>query len=114
MKTRNGFVSNSSSSSFCCFGVALNELPEKLEEADDPYEVVEKANLCLYSEAEDINSGETIAQYIVGRSPDAMLDTETLGEFKNKISDDINALFKQYGARAKKFEVKLYSGQYGC
>jgi hypothetical protein len=112
MKQRNGFVSNSSSSSFCCFGVALNALPEKLEDAD-PWEVTEKAKLRLYNDVcgED---GCDISQYVIGLEPDEMADTQTLGEFKQQIANAVNRLLKKYGDKEKKYEVKFYSGQSGC
>jgi hypothetical protein len=90
MKIRSGFVSNSSSSSFCILGIVLPEDfdEEKFEEIDEK----------LWSNRNDKDSFylETqcgISDYydcrLIGKSPDAMKDDETLIQFKEKVVEAI-------------------------
>lgn len=83
MKVRKGFVSNSSSTSFCIVGVQYSEEEyEKIEQ-----QVFETPELC----------GTRITEYdpfTVGLHINKMLDTETLGEFKKRSLDLINKIDK--------------------
>ena len=76
MKIRNGYVSNSSSSSFCVLGIIY----------DDDFETKGK-----------ISSYEGIYKYygytILGVEPTCMSDDETLLQFKERICED----FKKMG-----------------
>ena len=75
MKIRTNYVSNSSSSSFCIMGIVVDK---------DKYDSVD------LSSGEDLTSWTGIDNYsetdlIIGASPHAMKDEETLIEFKNRI-----------------------------
>lgn len=94
MKIRNGFVSNSSTTSFCIYGAQV-DIPEVLEDPDDEDsdyidddETLEK--LCdqykLKYESWDGN-------YIVGLYPWDMEEDETYAQFKKRVSDALEQAF---------------------
>ena len=108
MKVRNGFVSNSSSSSFCIYGVSfdLDEMLEKVratnfltedelkeieqyQEDDETYEITElierKLNLSLYRNEDN--------SVWIGNSWSNVGDDETGREFKNKIETELLEVF---------------------
>jgi hypothetical protein len=78
MKVRSGFVSNSSSSSFCILGVEVDaETYEKVDEL--PYKERTKTTL-------DTQTGISYeGVYYLGYNPDKMGEDETLSQFKDRI-----------------------------
>jgi hypothetical protein len=86
MKIRKGFVSNSSSSSFCIYGIDLNE----------------SADLSFLSKAEYSDpeiEGLEIHRYAdcgiyIGRSWCAIKDDETGAMFKKSIEEKLKEVFK--------------------
>lgn len=89
MKISNGFISNSSSSSFLIFGYdisqdELKEISQKLECEEDVEEVADKLNL-------NVEYGQYDSTYI-GKSWDDIGDDETGRQFKDTIENAI----KQY------------------
>jgi hypothetical protein len=115
MKTRNGFVSNSSSSSFAVFGIAVKKIPAWLNEGDGPYEAADKRGLFFCEEAYDMMPGNKTAKYIIGRSPGEMEWDQTLVAFKSCVADDINSLLQlSYGNYYTADDVEFYCGFFGC
>jgi len=94
MKTRQGFVSNSSSSSFLIYGVCIEEdeaikLAEKLtkENFEEPWEAREaidyKTNFETYCPYDEI---------FIGKSWDSIKDDETGKQFKDSIEKELKEL----------------------
>ena len=93
MKIRLGYVSNSSSSSFCIMGITESSLLEKnpkLAEAFDngEYEDIEEC-LGINWINDEITVENGIAQYyddkVIGLDVEKMNDNETLLDFKNRV-----------------------------
>ena len=95
MKIRNGFVSNSSSSSFCIYGTRITEkdikksYPDKTEEDDfDVYEFLED----LFKDTELTSEYDEEGQIYIGREFHTIKDDETGKQFKNNIKETIERL----------------------
>jgi hypothetical protein len=101
MKIRNGFVSNSSTSSFCLFGICVDReealkvaklLDPTMESSDDDrYEageiVGDKLNLeCSTGPYDDGN-------LYIGRAPETLKDDETGAQFKQSVKDKLIKYF---------------------
>lgn len=83
MKRRNGFVSNSSSTSFCIFGVIIDDAWGDVEDAvwkngGEKSLMVERGVDTYY----DTN--------FIGVDPNEIRDSETFGEFKIRVSKSIS------------------------
>jgi len=113
MKCRIGFVSNSSSESFCMFGIGIEyyEVIKKLNKKykklfdkefkikDDNYSNIEKYDLFEFLNNIDLNikcnSGPPYEDYIyIGKEWCDIKDNETGLQFKNSIKNEIKLLFK--------------------
>lgn len=106
MKIRNGFVSNSSSSSFCIYGayfemgdliervkkmnLLTEEQLEEMEESEEWYDIdnflSEKTELEIYSDYEN-------ECFWIGKSWTSVGDDETGRQFKDGIETEIAKLF---------------------
>ena len=84
MKIRYGFVSNSSSSSFCAYGTCINDYQE-YDDNDEPKHDLDKLlkDTCL-----DYMIGDDNELYI-GRAPSTIEDDETGKEFRERAKRDI-------------------------
>lgn len=82
MKIRLGFVSNSSSSSFLIYGLAIEN-----EEADLIFGDLEDAGVPYYFV-------DDYCPVYIGESLDKCPDNMTMGDFKKKIKEDITQKMK--------------------
>lgn len=83
MKIRNGFVSNSSSTSFCIFGISVSDI--------DAYEVVKEWNgrapetkLTYERGCENYYDEE-----LIGVEPEAIKNDETFAQFRERVAKTI-------------------------
>jgi len=77
MKIRFGFFSNSSSSSFCIFGLSIDDIEELNFEGIEGF------------------YGEDDGLYYIGSSLVCCGDDETMGDFKRKIMEKIRSKAKE-------------------
>lgn len=98
MKIRNGFVSNSSSTSFCIYGLFLDDKEvEKIEEAcGDIWELAENGLFFHY--------GQSYGGYF-GKEYSSMPDDMTMGEFKSQVSEKLDAILDAAGITGKTYET---------
>jgi hypothetical protein len=101
MKIRNGFVSNSSTTSFCIYGVdtdlsVLDKFMEKSGSDDEDDDDRDVAAEKFEEEARDLGlvvftdfENEVV---FIGRDPETMGDDETGREFKTSTKDKITKL----------------------
>jgi hypothetical protein len=80
MKIRSGFVSNSSSSSFCILGKTVTS-----EEYDRAYTVRAKSQILTTK-----NSISYEGEHYAGACPEKMKDDETLAQFKQRIVEELH------------------------
>lgn len=95
MKIRSGYVSNSSSSSFCLLGIYM---PENFDE-DKFYYGTSKTFLEICNGID-----KYLGNDIIGVNPAEMQDNETLIQFKERICQE----FKKYGIDVKTDELNWF------
>jgi hypothetical protein len=104
MKIRSGFVSNSSSSSFCIFGISLDQdellaiigkTTQECEDGEDGiYDALEQAEEKLKEKGLNFERGPDYGDYAyVGRYWTSIGDDETGAQFKASVSDAIAEAF---------------------
>lgn len=105
MKVRNGFVSNSSTTSFCIYGthIDLNDVRKFLrkndlfteinpDEIEDDYDLIDKVtNSSKYLVHITDNDGGVF----IGRDYWSLKDDETGGQFKKTTKEEFNRLFEK-------------------
>jgi len=102
MKIRNGFVSNSSSSSFCLFGIVVgledfkDEVKTLIEEEYGDYfsEYFEKS---LPKELDYAEGLDNISGTVIGIGPNGIDENRTLKDVKKDLMEKINSsnMFKK-------------------
>lgn len=97
MKIRTGFVSNSSSSSFCLYGVYLGE------ENDELREKAEKAGL-------EYRWGGQTEEYCMGKAWNSIGENQTGGQFKEEIKTKIKELLNKDDVKCATLEESWYNG----
>ena len=105
-KIRTGFVSNSSSSSFCLLGVGFK--PKKFGMSDMPDDI-----FSYFDENDELLSikccdSDYLDNYIVGASPNKMKDDQTLYSFKEAVL----ASLKKYGFTGTIKDISFITGSY--
>lgn len=100
MKVRNGFVSNSSSTSFALYGAYVSDdqvmaagLHKGLftEEKQDDYEAYDVIDTLL--EEVDLTYSTPNGEYLVGQDYDDMGEDETKKQFQERIKNTLQEIF---------------------
>lgn len=122
MKIRTGFVSNSSSSSFCLFGIEVTGA-EIISAFKDELKKDPKKGMDYINNPEDINAYELLENlehglefaadteadsYYIGKSPADLKDNETGKHFKTSI---LEALHKNGFKDVKYADITLNAGE---
>ena len=110
MKIRLGFVSNSSSSSFCVVGkLYTNEELENLFSSEYIYDKIYSIceNICINSGIETYNNDD----YCIGFDIYDIKDNETLGDIKNKVLKEIQKFDKN--ADISQIQIMVDGGHQG-
>jgi hypothetical protein len=109
MKIRHGFVSNSSTTSFCIYGTWI-DLPEPTfeqeEDEDNAYE--DMYDFCNTNGLE-CHYMEGVDGCAVGLTPRSIKDNETGGDFKLRVKEKISKLFNIEDVDTEWIEEAYYS-----
>ena len=119
MKIRNGFVSNSSSSSFCIYGIYMDtdELIEKMTKvgslSEQDLEALEDEGSwyiqeLLYGKFDNLSVYESEGDCWVGRDFTTIGDDETGKQFKDSVKNNMEALLGEK-VECEIHEEEIYS-----
>jgi hypothetical protein len=100
MKIRKGFVSNSSTTSFCIYGAFIEE-NNKWSDYKDMWSLVKKHNLECHT---DMENG-----YYIGRSWDTIADDQTGKQFKESVKEALKEMTGE-DQECQHFERAYYDG----
>lgn len=113
MKIRSGFVSNSSSSSFVCYGISidLDELKKALgvKEEDDVLYAIEEALEKKYPGFSAGNPYDDYSDIYIGRKYTSMKDDETAKQFKDSVKDTLGSILGK-DVKPDHIEESSYNG----
>lgn len=106
MKIRNGFVSNSSSTSFCIYGMYIEDSND-LGELNEIEKLIHKVGLEIYYSYEDIC-------VFIGKSWSSIKDEQTGKQFKDEIEEKLKKtfpdLFKNFVIQLETYDECFYDG----
>ncbi len=110
MKTRLGFVSNSSSSSFVLYGYEIGH-----DFSEDTWHKANKLGLKILSGGEDGVGDATVVGKIIGETDDGYMDSATLdmNELTNSLQG-VKKLYENGEVELKTHDPKLYIGTRMC
>jgi hypothetical protein len=120
MKTRNGFVSNSSTSSFVIYGIkvegcyALEEMGVKIN-PDEQWEELE--HVCSKFDLDFIPDDEDGGFYIGVDPSEGMHDDETRRQFRDRVTESLRRMLgnsKQFQKIEAAGDIDTYSGEMQC
>lgn len=116
MKIRNGFVSNSSSSSFCICGIWISDYNVSFEDTDEDEpcesipELVEK-----YGEECGITYSGSEGEYGIGLDISSMKDHETKLEFIQRAERGLRKFYDKAGVKFRNDKIpdaRIFHGEY--
>lgn len=121
MKIRNGFVSNSSSSSFCIYGTSISrydaknklKLLDKFKDLDeDDIDILEKLEeLFKDNKGIEIEDGAgDFSDIYIGSSWAAIKDDETGLQFKERIKETVTKVLVDNALKFSTYEEAWYNG----
>lgn len=112
MKIRTGFVSNSSSSSFCIIGVVIDESDFSIPGVDDIYEYFEK-KFCASETPLKLVRGidDYYDDKLLGVGIKSLDENKTIAEHKKEIFEELKKL--GYNGSFSKVEILVDGGYEG-
>lgn len=84
MKVRQGFVSNSSSTSFSIYGAVIKD-----SVFDEKNELIDELKLTYHREYQEANT------FVVGRNPTSIRDDETGAQFKEDVKQKLSKIIDE-------------------